>query len=79
MGGLHIGDGSPMRFKISVFEMFCNDTEDLKEAVNCIDRKTFNRSETILDKESDLVRFVSQDDKFWTEDVTESYFGRWFK
>ena len=76
-GWKHIGDPA-VRFKISAFEMFCNNSQDLQEALDCIDKETFNRTETIRNKESDLVRIVSQDEKIWTEDITASYFGRLF-
>ena len=72
--------GNPdLRFKIPAFEMFCNDTENVEKMLDCMDKKTFNLSETVLDAESEQVTFVKKDKEFWTEDITHSYFGRMFK
>ena len=63
-------------------DMYCNNSQTVKDAVACLDDVTYNMTETIIDFEIDEIEFsnlIGTDNDLWIYEVTEAYIKGMFK
>ena len=62
----------------SAMVVFCNNQTSVDDAMDCLDKQTYNLTETIKTKNS-YGQTVRTDNGLWTQDISETYQGKVFR
>ena len=65
-------------FKSAISD-FCNNPTTVDDAMDCLDKQTFNLTETIKTTNLSHNEGVGADNELWTQDISETHQGRVFR
>ena len=63
----------------TVIDLQCKNPANVEDALDCLNKETFNLTETIKTANSTIYHFVDPNDEIWREDVMEAFLGRVFR
>ena len=62
----------------SAIVVFCNNPKTVDDAMDCLDKETFNLTETIKTIKTTAGNNIKTNNEVWMQDISETYQGRVF-